>query len=332
MSAEKILSDWKKKLYKPLYWLEGEEDYYIDKVMNYAEHKILPESEAGFNLSVFYGKDASWSDVVNACMRYPMFAERQVVLLKEAQQMKDIDKLENYIEHPLTSTIFVVSYKEKALDKRTKLYKLINKNGEVFTSEKIKEYKLVEWVTEYLKEQDFTMSQKGVLLLVDHLGNDLNRIVHEIEKTTVNLGTRKTITEDDIEKYVGVSKEYNAFELQAAIGKKDLSKAMRIIQYFESNPKAVPIQLVLPALYGFFSKLYIIFGMADKSEAAVKPFFYNNPYAAKEAIATAKMYGYEGVERALLLLHHYNLKSVGVNDSGSSDGSLMKEMVVKMME
>lgn len=332
MSAEKILSDWKKKLYKPLYWLEGEEDYYIDKVMNYAEHKILPESEAGFNLSVFYGKDASWSDVVNACMRYPMFAERQVVLLKEAQQMKDIDKLENYIEHPLASTIFVVSYKEKTLDKRTKLYKLINKNGEVFTSEKIKEYKLVEWVTEYLKEQDFTMSQKGVLLLVDHLGNDLNRIVHEIEKTTVNLGTRKTITEDDIEKYVGVSKEYNAFELQAAIGKKDLAKAIRIIQYFESNPKAVPIQLVLPALYGFFSKLYIIFGMADKSEAAVKPFFYNNPYAAKEAIATAKMYGYEGVERALLLLHHYNLKSVGVNDSGSSDGSLMKEMVVKMME
>ena len=331
MSAEKILSDWKKKLYKPLYWLEGEEDYYIDKVMNYAEHKILPESEAGFNLSVFYGKDASWSDVVNACMRYPMFAERQVVLLKEAQQMKDIDKLENYIEHPLASTIFVVSYKEKTLDKRTKLYKLINKNGEVFTSEKIKEYKLVEWVTEYLKEQDFTMSQKGVLLLVDHLGNDLNRIVHEIEKTTVNLGTRKTITEDDIEKYVGVSKEYNAFELQAAIGKKDLAKAIRIIQYFESNPKAVPIQLVLPALYGFFSKLYIIFGMADKSEAAVKPFFYNNPYAAKEAIATAKMYGYEGVERALLLLHHYNLKSVGVNDSGSSDGSLMKEMVVKMM-
>ena len=331
MSAEKILSDWKKKLYKPLYWLEGEEDYYIDKVMNYAEHKILPESEAAFNLSVFYGKDASWSDVVNACMRYPMFAERQVVLLKEAQQMKDIDKLENYIEHPLTSTIFVVSYKEKTLDKRTKLYKLINKNGEVFTSEKIKEYKLVEWVTEYLKEQDFTMSQKGVLLLVDHLGNDLNRIVHEIEKTTVNLGTRKTITEDDIEKYVGVSKEYNAFELQAAIGKKDLAKAIRIIQYFESNPKAVPIQLVLPALYGFFSKLYIIFGMADKSEAAVKPFFYNNPYAAKEAIATAKMYGYEGVERALLLLHHYNLKSVGVNDSGSSDGSLMKEMVVKMM-
>ena len=331
MSAEKILSDWKKKLFKPVYWLEGEEDYYINKVMNYAEHNILPESEAGFNLSVFYGKDASWSDVVNACMRYPMFAEKQVVLLKEAQQMRDIDKLENYIEHPLVSTIFVISYKEKTLDKRTKLYKTIKKDGEVFTSEKIKDYKLVEWVTDYIKAQDFTMSQKGVLLLVDHLGNDLNRIVNELEKITVNLGQRKTITEDDIEKYVGVSKEYNAFELQAAMSKKDLAKAIRIIQYFEGNPKAAPIQLVLPALYGFFSKLYIIFGMTDKSEAAVKPFFYNNPYAAKEAIATAKMYGYDGVERALLLLHEYNLRSVGVNDTGTSDASLMKELVVKIM-
>ena len=331
MSAEKILSDWKKKLFKPVYWLEGEEDYYIDKVVNYAEHNILSENEASFNLSVFYGKDASWSDVVNACMRYPMFAEKQVVLLKEAQQMKDIDKLENYIEHPLASTIFVVSYKEKTLDKRTKLYKIIKKDGEVFTSEKIKEYKLADWVTDYVQSQDFSMSQKGVLLLVDHLGNDLNRIVNELEKITVNLGQRKTITEDDIEKYVGVSKEYNAFELQAAMSKKDLAKAIKIIQYFEGNPKAAPIQLVLPALYGFFSKLYIIFGMADKSEAAVKPFFYNNPYAAKEALATAKMYGYDGVERALLLLHEYNLKSVGVNDSGTSDGSLLKEMVVKMM-
>ncbi|MDN3654915.1 DNA polymerase III subunit delta [Ferruginibacter paludis] len=331
MSAEKILGDWKKRSFKPVYWLEGEEDYYIDKIMNYAEHHLLPESEAGFNLSVFYGKDANWSDIVNACMRYPMFAEKQVVLLKEAQQMKDIDKLENYIEHPLASTIFVVSYKEKTLDKRTKLYKTIKKDGEVFTSEKIKEYKLVEWVTEYIKAQDFSMSQKGVLLLVDHLGNDLNRIVNELEKITVNLGQRKTITEDDIEKYVGVSKEYNAFELQAAMSKKDLAKAIRIIQYFDGNPKAAPIQLVLPALYGYFSKLYIIFGMTDKSENAVKPFFYNNPFAAKEAIATAKIYGYEGVERALLLLHEYNLKSVGVNDSGTSDGSLLKEMVVKMM-
>ncbi|MEO7982650.1 MAG: DNA polymerase III subunit delta [Bacteroidota bacterium] len=331
MSAQKIIGDWKNKRFKPVYWLEGEEDYYIDLIMNYAEHKILPESEAGFNLSVFYGKDANWTDVVNACMRYPMFAEKQVVLLKEAQQMKDLDRLENYIERPLGSTIFVVSYKEKTLDKRTKLYKTIKKNGEVFTSEKVREYKLVEWVTDYLKSQDFTMTSKAIQLLTEHLGNDLSRIVNELEKLTLNLGERRSITEDDIEKYVGVSKEYNAFELQAALSKKDLAKAIRIIQYFESNPKAVPIQLVLPALYGFFSKVYILFGMDDKSENAIKPFFYNNPFAVKEAIYTVKNYGYEGVEKVLLLLHEYNLRSVGVNDTGTSDASLMKEMVVKMM-
>lgn len=331
MSAEKIIGDWKKKLFKPLYWLEGEEDYYIDKIMDYAEHNILPESEAGFNLSVFYGKDANWSDVVNACMRYPMFAEKQVVLLKEAQQMRDLDKLDPYIENPLTSTIFVVSYKEKTLDKRTKLYKTIKKDGEIFTSEKIREYKMVDWVKDYMSQQGFDMNQKAIILLVDYVGNDLSRITNEIEKITVNLGQRKTITEDDIEKYVGVSKEYNAFELQSAMSKKDLAKAIKIIQYFESNPKAAPIQLVLPSLYGFFSKLYSVFGMVDKSEAALRPLFYNNPFAVKEALASMKMYGYEGVEKALLLLHEYNLRSVGINDTGTSDGSLMKEMVVKMM-
>ena len=331
MSAEKLIGDWKKKLFKPVYWLEGEEDYYIDLLMNYAEHKILPESEAGFNRSVFYGKDANWSDVVNACMRYPMFAEKQLVLLKEAQQMKDLEKLENYIKNPLASTIFIISHKEKTINKTTKLGKFIKKECELFTSEKIRDYKLVEWVADYLKSQNFTMSSKAIQLLTEHLGNDLSRIINELEKLTLNLGDRKNINEDDIEKFVGISKEYNAFELQAAMSKKDLVKAIQIIQYFESNPKAVPIQLVLPALYGFFSKLYIIFGMADKTEAALRPLFYNNPYAVKEATATAKMYGYEGVERSLLLLHEYNLKSIGVNSTGTSDASLLKEMVVKMM-
>ena len=331
MSAEKIISEWKKKMYKPLYWLEGEEDYYIDLVMNFAEHKILNESEASFNLSVFYGKDANWSDVVNACMRYPMFAEKQVVLLKEAQQMKDIDKLENYIEHPLSSTIFVVSYKEKTLDKRTKLYKLIKKGGEVFTSEKIRDYKMVDWVKDYVGQQEFDMTAKAIALLVEFVGNDLSRVTNELEKVPVNLGKRKSITEDDIEKYVGISKEYNAFELQNALAVKDMAKAIKIIQYYESNPKAAPIQLVLPSLYNFFSKLYSIFGMADKSENAVKHLFYNNPYAAKEALATAKIYGYEGVEKALLLLHDYNLKSIGINSMNVSDGSLLKEMVVKIL-
>jgi len=231
----------------------------------------------------------------------------------------------------LSSTIFVVSYKGKTLDRRTKQYKTIKKDGEVFTSEKIREYKMVEWTIEFIQSQGYSISQKAVMLLVEHIGNDLSRISNEVEKLVVNLGNRKDISEDDIENFVGISKEYNVFELQDAISKKDLSKAIRVIQYFEGNPKAAPIQKVLPALYGYFSKLYTIFGMADKNDAAVKTLFYNNPFAAKQAMEAANLFTYHGVEKALLLLHQYNLRSVGVNDSGTGDASLLKEMVVKMI-
>jgi DNA polymerase-3 subunit delta len=331
MSAEKIIADWQKKIFKNIYWLEGEEDYYIDMIVDYAEHKILDEAEAGFNLTVFYGKDADWAAVVNACKRYPMFAERQVVLLKEAQQMRDIDKLESYVENPLSSTIFVVAHKTKTLDKRGKLYKGLKKSAEIFTSEKVKDYKLQEWIGTYVRSQGYTINAKAISLLDEHIGNDLNRIVNEIEKLALNLKGKKDITEDDIEKYIGISKEYNVFELQAAIAKKDLAKAIKIIQYFEGNPKAGPIQMVLPALYASFSKVYTVFGMQDRSEAALKPHFYFNGNAVKTALETINNYGYDGIERILLLLHHYNLKGIGVGDTGTSDASLMKEMVVKMV-
>ena len=331
MSAEKIISDWNNKIFKSLYWLEGEEDYYIDMVMDYAEHHILDEAAVGFNLTVFYGKDAEWATVVNACRRYPMFAERQVVLLKEAQQMKDIEKLESYFENPLQSTVFVAGYKGKTLDKRKTLYKVLKKSAEIFNSEKVKDYKLQEWIAQFLQAKGYTINAKAVSLLDEHIGNDLGRIVNEIEKLDLNLKGKKDISEDDIEKYIGISKEYNVFELQEAIAKKDLAKAITIIRYFEGNPKAGAIQMVLPALYASFSKIYTIFGMTDKSEAALRPHFYNNGMAVKNALETIKRYGYDGIERILLLLHHYNLKGVGVGDTGTSHASLMKEMVVKMM-
>ena len=331
MSAEKILNDWKKHNFKSIYWLEGEEEYYIDMVMDQAEHHILKEAEAGFNLTVFYGKDADWAEVINACRRYPMFAERQVVLLKEAQQMKDLEKLEAYFEKPLASTIFIVGYKGKTLDKRIKLYKLIKQCAEILHSEKVRDYKLAEWITEFLLAKGYKSSAKAVGLLEEHIGNDLSRIANEIEKLSLNLKGKKEISEDDIEKFIGISKEYNVFELQAAIGKKDLAKAIKILNYFEGNPKAGPIQMVLPGLYTSFSKMYTVFGMPDKSEAALKPHFYNNPLAVKNALDTIKRYGYEGIERILLLLHHYNLKGVGIGNTGTPDASLMKEMVVKMI-
>jgi len=255
MSVEKIISDWKKKIFKPVYWLEGEEEYFIDKAVDYAEHHILNESEASFNLSVFYGKDANWADVLNACRRYPMFAERQVVLLKEAQQMKDVEKLEPYIETPLSSTVFVVSYKEKKLDARKKFAKLVKENGVLVTTKKMYDKDVPAWTQELVHSKGLTISPRGLALLVDHIGNDLTRIENEIDKLSVNLGKGTNITEDDIEKYIGVSKDYNVFELQAALAAKDLARTIRIIQYFEANPKAGPIQLILPSLYSFFSKV-----------------------------------------------------------------------------
>lgn len=331
MSGLTILSDWKKNVFKPLYWLEGEEEFYIDEVMDYAEKKILSKGDAEFNLSIFYGKDANWADVLNACRRYPMFAERQVVLLKEAQQMRDIEKLETYIEKPLVSTILVVSYKGKTIDGRSRISKLLKKYGEVFVSKKIYDNQLPSWTNGYVQSKGYQITPRALTLLVDHVGNDLNRIANEVEKLSINLGAEKNITEDDIEKYIGVSKEYNIFELQHAISKKDLAKAIRIIEYFDANPKAAPIQLVLPSLYNYFTKILVVYQMADKSERALRPVFYNNPFLIQQAMDMMMNYSYAEGEQVIMLLHHYNLKSVGIKNYGTSPGSLMKEMVYKII-
>ncbi len=334
MSAEKIIADWKQKKFKPVYWLEGEEPFFIDEVINYAEHHLLSEAEASFNLIIFYGKDADWANVVNACMGYPMFGERKVVLLKEAQQMKDIERLENYIQKPLSSTIFVISYKDKKLDARTKFSKAVKQHGELLSTKKIYENQLPEWAQQMIESFGLSINHNALLILVDHIGNDLSRLKNEVEKISINLNKRKTITEDDIENYVGVSKEFNVFELQDAISQKNLPKAIRIIQYFQGNPKAAPLQLILPTLYNYFSKIYTAASMNDYSENTLKPLFYNNVFAAKQAITAIKNYGFSGAEKILLLLHEYNLKGIGINTatSGSAaDAAFLKELSVKII-
>lgn len=331
MSVEKIIADWKKKTFKPVYWFEGEEEYFIDKAVTYAENHILPESEASFNLTVFYGKDANWADVINACRRYPMFAERQVVLLKEAQQMRDVEKLEAYIDNPLSSTVLVVSYKDKKLDARKKFTKLVKDNGVLVTTKKMYDRELPEWTQQMIHGRGLSITPRALGLVVDHIGNDLTRIENEIEKLSLNLGNRKSITEEDIEEYIGVSKDYNVFELQSALATKDLPKCIQIIQYFEANPKAGPVQMILPSLYNFFSKVFMVFGAGTQDERTVATAIGVNPYFIKDYLQAARVYAYPGVEKALLLLHQYNLKSIGVGSSSTEDSSLMKEMVVKML-
>ena len=330
MSTASIITNWKNKEFKPVYWLEGEEDFFIDEIMEFAEKKILSNADAEFNQTVFYGKDANWADVVNACRRYPMFAERQVVLLKEAQQMRDVEKLESYIENPSPSTVLVVSYKGKQLDGRQKFSKLIKKKGEVFLSKKLYDNQLPSWTSSYLQLNGFQIKPKALNLLVDHIGNDLSRIVNEIEKLSLNL-KEKNITEDDIEKFIGISKEYNIYELQNAFSKKDAAKAIRIIQYFDANPKAVPIQLILPSLYSYFSKILAVYQMPDKSEQTLKPIYSYNSHLVEHVLQTIKNYSFLEIEQVILLLHDANLKSIGIGSTSLSTGSLMKELSYKIM-
>lgn len=331
MSAEMLIAGWKKRQFKPVYWLEGEEDYYIDQVLSYAEHKILSESEASFNLTVFYGRDANWSDVINACRRYPMFAERQVILLKEAQFMKDIDKLSGYLESPLESTLLVIAYKSKSFDKRTKFYNVLKAHAEITNFPKIREDHVEDWIRDILKARGYSISNKAAGLLKEHAGTDLSRIEGELEKILLNMKDRKEIDDSDIEHYVGISKEYNIFELQAAIAHRDMPKAMKILNYFEGNPKAEPIQKAIPALYANVSKVYAAFSLPQPTDANLKPLFYFNSNAVAQAKTMMRMYGFDGVERMILLMNHYNLKSIGVGDAGSSGASLLKELVAKIM-
>lgn len=327
---KKFIEGWKKNKFSPVYWFEGEEDYYIDELTRYAENEILSEEDAAFNLTVFYGRDAEWTSVINACRRYPMNAAKQVVILKEAQLMKELDKLEQYIAAPLKTTIFIVGYKGK-LDKRLKINKALKENAVVANFPKLRDDKLPEWILTIVKEKGFTIRPKAVNMLAEQIGNDLNRLVNEVDKLAINLKGKTAIDEDDIEKYIGISKEYNSFELLGAVCKKDLAKAIKILNYFEANPKANPLQIVLPVFYAHFSKVYMVHTMIDQSDFALKPLFFYNPVTLQQVKDAVRNYDYAAVEKILLLLHHYNLKSVGINVSYSSTAALLKEMIVKII-
>ena len=332
MKADNIINDLKKEKFKPVYWLEGDESFFIDEVIKFAEHHILSDTNAAFNLTVFYGRDTDWATVMNACRRYPMFAERQVVIIKEAQAMREIEKLETYINKPLLSTLLFVAYKGKKIDGRTKLSRLLKEKGEFLTTKKLYDNELPGWCQNLVSSKNLTINNRALMLLIDHIGNDLNRINNEIEKIAINLGNRKNISEDDIENYVGISKEFNVFELQDAIGKRDLYKAIRIAQYFENNPKAGPIQLIFPSLYTFFSKLQMIYTLPLNNEKALATSIGVPDWKVKDFMQAAQRYNTQSVEKNILLLHKYNLKSIGVNDVGTADGLLLKEMIVKIFQ
>jgi DNA polymerase III subunit delta len=330
--VDKIINEWKKEVFQPINWFEGDEPYHIDKLIDFAESNIIAEDQKDLNLSVFYGKDTDWPTVINACRRYPMFGDRQVVIIKEAQQMKDIEKLEPYFVQPLNSTILIVAYKNAKVDKRKAFGRMVSKIGNYIESKKMYDSDLPKWTEALVNQKGFKIAQKAVMLIVEHIGNDLNRIENEIEKLTLNITGKKEIEIDDIEKYIGISKEYNVFELQNALGAKNFSKAISIINYFEGNPKAAPLALLLPTLYAFYSKLYQMIGVNFYNENdLMKQIPGLNYYSAKETASAFKNYNAAGIESALLLLQQYNLKMLGINRGEATDGEIMKELVYKLI-
>ena len=339
MTADDILKDLKNRKYKPLYLLHGDEPYFIDQVSNFVEDELLSEAERGFNQTVLYGKDTDVMTVLNAAKRYPMMAEHQVVLVKEAQDMKwgrdDDDKktinpLLSYLENPLPSTILVFCYKYGKFDKRKKTYKAIEKNGVVFESSPLYDNKIPSWIEGFAGSKGYKIDQQASAMMSEYLGNDLSKIANELEKLMLNVSAGQTITMQHVQDNIGISKEYNVFELQSALSRKDPFKVNQIINYFEANPKANPIVLVLGNLNNFFSKVLLYHYAKDKTPQGLARELGVNPYFIKDYELAARSYNYGKSMQIISLLREYDLKSKGV-DSNAGPGELMKELMFKIL-
>ncbi len=332
MDYKTIISDLKNKIYKPIYFLMGEEAFYIEKISDYIEKNVLTDTEKSFNQTIVYGRDSDLRNIIDLAKRFPMMSNHQVVIVKEGQDIKKLDDLIYYVQQPLSSTILVINYKYKTLDKRTKLYKALDQKGAIFTSDKLKDYQVPGWIKEYLKEKKTSIENDACELLNENLGNDLAKISNELDKLMITLPKgRMQINSDDIEKNIGISKEYNSYELSKAIGSRDILKANRIVLYFAKEPKNTHISMIIATLFGFFSKLMIFHCLPVKDKNSVASALKLNPYVADEYMKTAKIYNNVKVMNVLALLREFDLKSKGSGNSSTSDGELLKELVYRIM-
>ena len=325
----KIINDIKSGNIKPIYLLMGEEPYYIDKLSEYIEKSILTEEEKGFNQTVLYGRDVTIEDIVGTAKRYPMMADRQVVIVKEAQDLvKTIDKLESYAENPMPSTVLVVCYKYKTIDKRKKLLKSISKTGVVFESKKMYDNQVGQWITRVLQGKGLTVEPKANAILVEFLGNDLSKISNELEKLQIILPKGSTITAKLIEENIGFSKDFNNFELLNALGSKNQVKAYQIVQYFSENEKANPIVLTTSAVFNFYVKLLKYHGLKDKNPKNVAAVLGVHPFFLKDYDTGLKNYPMKKVSAIVTTLRSFDVKSKGVGANALPSHDLYKELLV----
>ncbi|TXB61836.1 DNA polymerase III subunit delta [Phaeodactylibacter luteus] len=334
MEFQQILAEIKNKKFHPVYFLHGKEPYFIDAIAKQIEEHTLSESERAFNQSVFYGKDVDHMAIVDTARRFPMMAPRQLVLLKEAQDMRSLDSLLPYIEKPAESTVLVIAYKYKKLNMNTKLGKALKKTALVFESKPLYDNQVPGWIANFLKGQGLKVTPKAAELIAENLGADLSKVANELDKLALNLPANATVDDAAVERYVGISKDFNVFELQKAIGLRDFLKAQRIVAYFTANPKKGPLPMLVGSLYNYFSKIYLYHAVKDQGEPAIlQALGLRSSFFLKEYRAAAKNYPRAKAEQAIALLQEFDLKSkgVGYNSTGKPEGELMKEMVWRLM-
>lgn len=329
---EQILSDLNKKQFAPVYFLTGEESYFIDMVSDHIQEHALTETEKTFNQTILYGKDTDALTVMNAAKRFPMMSSHQVVILKEAQELKDIDNLQHYVESPLQSTLLVINYKYKKPDKRKKVFKSLIKNSVFLEAKKLYDNEVPSWITGYLSAKNFSIEPKATAMLLEFLGSDLSKISNELDKLIISIGENETtITPLLIERNIGISKDYNNFELQNAIGKRDVVKANRIINYFADNQKNHPLVLTINILFTFFSKVLIYYWIKDKSRDNLAEQLGVRPFFVKDYVEAARNYNANKVIEIISLLREYDLKSKGYKGTMIEPGDLLKELIFKIL-
>lgn len=332
VTYEQITAELKKRIFKPVYFLTGDEPYFIDRITDYIAEHALGEEEKIFNQIILYGKDTDVPTVINTAKRFPMMAERQVVIVKEAQNLENIDDLVYYLEHPLVSTILVINYKYRKLDKRKNLYKSLQKNAVLYESKQLYDDKIPEWIATYLKRKKIGMEPGVGILLREYLGNDLSKIVNELDKLIITLPEgNEVITIPHVERYTGISKEYNIFELYKALTNRNVLKANRIVDYFGKNQRDNHISLTISSLYFFFSKVLSLHYLKDRSKKNVASALRINPFFVDDYTKAAGKYPPAKLADIISILREYDLKSKGIGNTTSGPGDLLKEMIFKIL-
>ncbi|MFT4755148.1 MAG: DNA polymerase-3 subunit delta [Salibacteraceae bacterium] len=326
-----IISQLQKKQYKPVYLLHGSEPFFIDKITDFIQKNVLTEAEKGFNQTVFYGRDADVGAIIETAKRYPMMAERQVVVIREAQDLKRIDELEDYMAKPVDSTILVLAFKYKKPDGRKKIFKNIKKTGIVFESKAIYENQMQKWVEEYVHQHKRNITPKATLLISEFIGPNLSLASNEIEKLFITVAEGELVEDHTVSEVIGINKDFNTFEFQKALGNRDVKKAMQIALYFANHQKEHPLTLTLTSLGRYYSNLILMYFNPKASKQDIARMIGVHPYFVDEFFTAKSNHSAAGAVKAIELIREYDLKSKGVNSAAVLPGELLKELVFKLL-